>query len=276
MQDPRDGSLARLQRFVTEAVLGAAAANADPERSRDADHWLAPGGRALAPADRLEIYRDQYWLRHVGNLVDDFPTLEWIVGARAFRALASRYLTAHPPRTWNLQRLGADLPAYFETDSQWGGDRLAVDAGRLDWAFMEAFDAPDAGPLDLSPLVGAPEGAVTRARLTFRPSIRRLALEHPAHELREAVKRGDARERPTARGVRVVVWRDAAFALRVTEVDPTAFELLAELSAGTSLGPACEALARASGAPDDLSERVGAWFQQWTANGWVSEIHLAR
>src|ERR1019366_3146332 len=108
MRDPRDGSLARLQRFVTEAVRGAAAAKADPARSREADQWVAPGGRGLAPADRLDIYRDQYWLRHVGNLVDDFPTLEWIVGAPAFRALASRYLTAHPPRTWNLQRLGAD------------------------------------------------------------------------------------------------------------------------------------------------------------------------
>jgi len=279
MLDPRDGSLAGLQRFITDAVRSGTASPLDPHRAQGADRVLVAGKHGLSPADRLEIYREQFWVRHVSNLIDDFPTLGWVIGAPAFREVASGYLTAHPPRTWNLQRLGADLPAFIASEPRWASDRLAVDASRLDWAFMEAFDAPDASPLDLSPLAGASEDAVTTARLRFHPSMRRLAFDHPVHEVREATKRGDARERPAPRNVRVVVWRDATFAVRATSVEPIAFDLLAELSAGAPLGQACEAVANANGVSTpagELGERVGAWFQDWTANGWVSEVAIAR
>jgi hypothetical protein len=274
MGDATVGSLSRLQRFIVEAVRKSEDPKAGADGASEAERLLVPGKRGLRPADRLEIYREQFWLRHVSNLVDDFPTLGWVVGATTFRELASAYLVVHPPRTWNLQRLGANLHAYMANEPRWAGDPLAMDACRLDWAFMEAFDAPDAGPLDLGPLANAPEDALTAARLTFHPSIRRLVLEHAVHELRDAVKRGDACGRPEANGVRLVVWRDATFALNAAAVEPIAFELLAELAAGTPLGRACEAVANAHSAGDDVGERVGAWFQQWTANGWVSAIDL--
>ena len=274
MREATDGSLIRLQRFIADAVRRGRDAYAGADGASEAERLLVTGKRGLRPTDRLEIYREQFWLRHVSNLVDDFPTLGWVAGAAAFHELASAYLIAHPPRTWNLQRLGAELDAYMANEPRWAGDPLAMDACRLDWAFMEAFDAPDAGPFDLAHLANAPEDAVTAARLTFHPSIRRLVLEHAVHELRDAVKRGDACGRPAASGVRVVVWRDATFALKATAVEPIAFDLLAELAAGTALGRACEMVASAHSAGDDVGERVGAWFRQWTANGWVSAIEL--
>jgi hypothetical protein len=274
MRDATDGSLGRLQRFIVDAVRRREDADTGAEGAFEAERLLVPGKRGLRPTDRLEIYREQFWLRHLSNLVDDFPMLGWVVGAAAFRELASAYLIAHPPRTWNLQRLGAELAAYMANEPRWASDPLAMDACRLDWAFMEAFDAPDAGPLELGRLANAPEDAVTAARLTFHPSIRRLFLGHAVHELRDAVKRGDVCARPTPNSVRVVVWRDAMFALHATAVEPIAFDLLGELAAGTPLGRACEAVASAHSAGADVGERVGAWFQQWTANGWVSAIDL--
>jgi hypothetical protein len=276
VRDPVGSPLARLQRVVTDAVLGVSRSDNALQGPTDVGGFLVAGKRGLTPADRLEIYREQFWLRHQSNLVDDFPTLRWVVGGDLFRELASGYLTVHPPRTWNLQRLGADLAAYVANHPRWSADPLALDASRLDWAFMESFDAPDAGPLDLAPLVNAPEEAVTGARLTFHPSLRRLALGHPAHELREAVQRGEAKERPSANDVRVVVWRDPTFVLRATAVEPLAFELLAALSAGVPLGEACESVANAHGTANDLGERVNGWFRQWTASGWVSALELAR
>ena len=278
MRDQRDSSLASLQRFVADAIRSDMASDTDPSVVPAADQLLLPSKRGLTPAGRLEIYREQFWLRHVSNLNDDFPTLRWVVGEAAFRELAVAYLMAHPPRTWNLQRLGADLPAYIAKEAPWNVDRLAVDACRLDWAFMEAFDAPDAAPLDLGPLAMASEEAVATARLTFHPSIRMLALDYPVHELREAVRQGGGtKERPGAASARVVVWRDAAFSLKAAAVEPMAFDLLVELADATPLGRACEAIASAH-APaegEDLGARVGGWFQQWTANGWVSAVQLA-
>ena len=55
-----------------------------------------------------------------------------------------------------------------------------------------------------------------------------------------------------------------------------AFELLVALAAGEELGAACEQVAKAHGILDasELGPKVGGWFQQWTGNGWVSEVRF--
>jgi hypothetical protein len=272
-----DRSLDALQRFIADAIGGDMAVGARPEVAAQASGLLAPGEQRLDAAGRLEVYREQYWLRHLSNLADDFPTLAWVVGVAAFREIGVGYLKSHPPRTWDLQRLGAELHAYLSTHAPWNDDPLALDACRLDWAFMEAFDAPDAAPLDLQGLASAPEDAWPTARIELHPAIRRLVLAHPVHELREAVKRGDAPERPSAATTRVVVWRDPKCFLHAVSVEPMAFELLGELARGASLGPACETVASVHGSAEgtDLGARVGAWFQQWTAAGWLSAVRLS-
>ncbi len=271
-----DRSLDALQRFIADAIGGDLTIGARADLAARASALLAPGERRLDAAGRLEVYREQFWLRHLSNLADDFPTLSWVVGATTFREIAIAYLKCHPPRTWNLQRLGADLPVFLSTWAPWSDDALALDACRLDWAFMEAFDAPDAGPLDLRAFAGAPEDAWPTARIDLHPAVRRLVLTHPAHELREAAKRGDARERPAAATTRVVVWRDPRCFLQAVAVEPMAFELLCELAAGVELGPACEAVAgaHADAGGANLDAQVGAWFQRWTAAGWVSAVRL--
>ncbi len=269
------GSLERLQRLVADSVRSSVVP--DGNRMAEAEALLVPSVRGQSVESRLDVYREQFWLRHLSNLTDDFPTLAWVIGAGGFRELMAGYLETFPPRTWSLQRLGADVPAYVAARPPWRNDHLAVDASRLDWAFMEAFDAPDACPLDLRPLANATEEAWTLARIAFHPSLRRVALAHPVHDLRDAVRRQEAGERPAAAEARVVVWRDAAFFLRATAIEPAAFDLLGELSDGTPLGRACERVAGRPGEADEgtlLGARVAEWFRQWTANGWVSAVRL--
>ncbi len=268
-----DRSLDALQRFVADAIGGEPEVGLRPEIAARARDLIAPGSRGLDAAARLEIYREQFWLRHLSNLGDDFPTLQWVVGPTAFRDIAAAYLNTHPPRTWDLQRLGADLPSFLSRIAPWSADTLALDAARLDWAFMEVFDAPDAGPLDLQAFAATPEDAWPAARIELHPALRRVALAHPAHDLRGAVKSGQARERPAVAATRVVVWRDSRCFLHATAIEPLAFELLGELAAGAPLGPACEAVAAAhAGEGAAVSEQLGAWFRRWTAEGWLSAV----
>src|SRR5262249_30865838 len=155
---------------------------------------------------------------------------------------------ACPPRTWDLRQLGSDLPSYVAAHAPWRDDALARDAARLDWGFMEAFDAPDAPPFDPRVLAAAPEEAWPGARIALHPAMRRLVLEHPAHELRAALERKEASPtRPSPGRAHVVIWRDRGFSLRAVGVDALAFELLAALDAGAPLGEACEAVARQAG-----------------------------
>jgi hypothetical protein len=272
-----DRSLEALQKFLVDGLRGVDSVSSNPTLTARANALLGSGNGRLDAAGRLDVYREQYWLRHLSNLKDDFPTLAWVVGEESFREIAVAYLAAHPPRTWNLQRLGADLPTFVFQRAPWSSDPLALDGAQLDWAFMEAFDAADAGPVDLRAIASAPEEAWPAARIDVHPSLRTLVLSHPAHELRTALRSGAAAERPAPATTHVVVWRDPGCVLRATAVEPMAFALLGALASGRALGPACESVAREhpQGESADLDAKVGAWFQQWTSAGWVSAVRLS-
>lgn len=263
-----DGELAQLQRFVVEAIRGGPS-------TEEALH-VRESARGMTPASRVEVYREQFRLRHLKNVADDYPTLAWAVGgADAFSALADEYLAAHPPCTWDLQRLGAEMPRFVSTHARWAKDPSARDAACLDWAFMEIFDAPDAPPFDMSLLASTPEDRWTSARIDLLPALRLVAMKSSLHEVRDALKQGAPAGRPTAAETRVVVWRDPACFPRSIAVEPGAFDLLVRLRDGDPLGPACEGAARAMG--EDVSrfgEHVGTWFQEWTVRGWIARVRF--
>jgi len=262
------GQLEELQRFVVDAIRGGTSPE-EPQHVRES-------ARGMTPAERVEVYREQYRLRHLKNLADDYPTLAWAIGgAEAFAALATEYLAAHPPRTWDLQRLGADMPQFVGSHARWGSDVRACDAARLDWAFMEIFDAPDAPPFDTSVLASTPEDRWPEARIELLPALRLVAMQSALQEVRDAVRGGKQPGEPPQAETRVVVWRDKACFLGHVAIDSGAFDLLVRLRAGDPLGPACEAAARAAG--EDAArfgERVGEWFAQWTANAWIARVRL--
>jgi hypothetical protein len=272
-----DGSLAALQRFVADAVTRLSAVGQDAELVAGVERLVVPSPRGMSPAARLDVYREQFWLRHVPSLEEDYPTLSWVIGGgSAFRELAIEYLAACPPRTWDLQRLGEALAAYVASHAPWQGDTLAHDAARLDWAFMEAFDTADAAPFDPSILSVAPEDAWPLATIVLHPAVRLLALAHPVHKLRHDLRNGSAALRPPAASTHVVVWRDAACCLQATAVEEAALSLLGLLAGGAPLGQACDAVAQRSSGQEasDLGSRVSSWFQQWTASGWVSAVRF--
>jgi hypothetical protein len=273
------GSLGALQTFFAHAAMRDSTVGSDAEAIAEAERLIVPSLRGMSPADRLDVYREQYWLRHVPSLEEDYPTLSWALGGPApFRELAIRYLTAVPPRTGDLQRLGEGLPSYVANNAPWQGDLLVSDAARIDWAFMEAFDAADAPPFDVGVLSVAPEDAWPLATIMFHPAVRALTLGHPVHDLRQAVKDGSARDRPAAATTHVVVWRDSACRLQAVAIEQQAFALLSALASGVPLGQACDAIAFTSGDTEsaaDLGPKVSSWFQRWTASGWVSSVRFA-
>ncbi len=267
-------SLASLQRAIAQAVRQREGLGA-PLRD-EIEGLVTPSLRGVSASDRLEIYREQFWLRHLSNLGEDYPTLQWVLGASAFRNLATEYLRAFPPRTWNLERLGEDLPSFLALERT-GELPLALDAVRLDWAFMEAFAAPDVPPFNDQVLVTASEDAWPGARIVFHPSVRPLVLSHPVHLLRDCIQRGESPSTPALADTHLIVWRDAACYLRTVVVEPPAFELLSALRAEVPLGAACERLAGPPGSGStatELGPAIAGWFRQWTENAWVSAVHF--
>jgi len=263
--------LEELQTFFAGAIRAPLPVEEQPDARARVSHYVA-GNARLAPAAQLEIYRDQFWMRHIDALYEDFATVHRLLGPDAFTTLVERYLEAHPPTDFSLRDLGAKLPAFIASVAPYRDDPLLADCARLEWAFIDSFDAEDAGPLDPSSLAAIPEDAWPGVRLAIHPSVQLVALSYPAHEYRAAVKAEEEPPRPEPAAACVVVYRGPEM-LQYVPIERPAFELLERLARGETLGDACEAVA-ASGTvvAADLEEKVGGWFQHWTASGWIRAI----
>jgi hypothetical protein len=232
---------------------------------------VVAGNARLSADAQLEIYREQFWLRHVNALVEDFATLHHLLGHDGFQRLCEDYLAAHPPTDFSLRDLGAKLPAFVESHSPYREDRLLADCARIEWAFVDAFDAPDAPPLDVSMLATLPEESWALLRLELHPSLQRVSLAYPADDLRAQVKAGEDAPRPEPEARCVAVYRGPD-ALQYVEIEPLAQALLDRLAKGATLGAACDDVATTEAITQVLEARIGEWFQLWAARGWISRI----
>ena len=196
------------------------------------------------------------------------------MGAEAFEALCRRYLRAFPPDVFALRDLAANMARFLQENAPYRDDAVLVDAARVEWAFIEAFDAADAPPFDASALATTPEDRWPAAVLRFHPSLRALRLASPAHDFRNAVRRGESPARPPPSTTHLVAFRQGEI-VRYRTLDVLPFALLERLLAGDALGPACERVAADAGADEDaLGEGVALWFQAWVADGWLSAVDV--
>jgi len=264
--------LAEIQGFMGAALLRAHAIEEDAAETSKAVLIVAPGVR-LSPVQQLEIYREQFWLRHIDALKEDFVTIHHLLGEDGFRAACESYVAACPPQSFTLRDLGDRFADFIRRNVPWSEDDLLFDCARLEWAFVEAFDAPDAPPLDPRSIAEAPEDAWGSAKVVLHPSVQLVPLFHPAHLFRAEVRDGMNPDRPASAPSHVVVYRGADKLMYVA-IEPLAFDLLQLLACGMPLAPACERVAAEAHVADAsaLEPKIGEWFQAWASYGWVTRV----
>ncbi len=235
------------------------------------------GNSRLTPAEQVDIYRRQYWLRHLDALADDYPGVAHLVGEEAFDVFLRAYLVAYPPRHKSLRDLGCDIVTFgdgyaFADDVQAAAREMLA----YEHAFIDLFDGAEPPPLDPQKLTSIPEDAWERARVVIHPLLVHRRVRFPVHRLRLAAKDSDAAPRtepPALAPANLVLYRDDNL-IRFEELDGTAFALLDALARGEALGPACEQVAATldAAAAEQLGAQVGPWFQQWTARRWIVDV----
>jgi hypothetical protein len=273
------------QRLLAEALQRPASLTLDAESVRTAE-GIAAGNDRLSPVEQVDIYREQFWLRHVDVLRDDFASIEHALTAErtrgeeeegeedAFLTLAQRYLGDCPQAAFSLRDLGVGMPEFLARREPWSSDSFLVDLARVEWAFVEAFDGPDAPPFDPASIVGISEDAWPSARIGLHPSLQRLTLAYPAHDYRIAVRKQEPVSRPEPRPCHVVVYRGRTV-LHCQEVDADAAAMLEQLAQGAPLGEACERAATLSGvALESFQTKLASWFSAWTALGWIRTVRF--
>jgi hypothetical protein len=279
----REMAAAVMQPLTKDENMRATAPDGRP-MTEVAATFIAPNSR-LTAFERLEIYNRQYWYRVLGALAEDFPALRALVGERRFEALSIAYLTEHPSRSFTLRNLGSKLPEWLASHPEQAGrrHRLAVDLAQLEWAFVEAFDAPERDPLTQRQ-IAALQGD---SKLALQPCLQLVALSFPADDLalelhkrekRQTSEAGIAHEDTDAE-VAIPTLRPRPTWLAVHRVDFSVyyrriareeFQTLAALRAGSPLGDAMDAgFAGSRIAQRQRPACVQEWFGNWAELGWI-------
>jgi hypothetical protein len=245
----------------------------DAEATRRARVFVT-GNERLLPEEQVDIYRRQYWLRHVDSLIEDYPGMVHLLGDDGFEAFAKAYLDAHPPEHPSLRDLGHAIVPFSRGYAFPEALReVCLDMLRYEHAFIDLFDGPEPPALTQDKLASIPEDAWDTARIVLHPLLARLEVAYPVHEIRRAAKDGEALGAIEPRACRLVLYRRDGL-VHCDELDPTPFELLARLAAGESLVEACGALASRldEAGQAKLEADVGRWVPAWTASKWIVDV----
>jgi hypothetical protein len=255
--------LARLQHFMIAQLRRRQALTKDAELARAAaEHFT--GNERVPPIEQLDIYREQFWLRHTSSLVEDFPGLGGILGQHDWERLAEEYLESVAPTDWSLRSLGDRLPEFVASRQWLPHGELCTDMARLEWAYIEVFDAPDVPPLDAARLAALDERAWQSARIVLNPALRLLSVEYPVADLRRELRSGAAEVPIPERAPQHLAVFRVERELYDQPIDGVPFSLLKELEAGTSLiDAATRIVQRFPEHAGEIKAEVGSWFQAW-------------
>jgi len=250
--------------------------------------YIKPNSQ-LSSFDRLEIYNRQYWFRVISAVAEDFSALQAVVGSKNFDALVLAYLRESPSTSFTLRNLGANLPAWLELHPEFCSrcHELALDVARLEWAYIESYDAAA-----LPPWSDADFGGLTgESKLVLQPPLELLALSYPVDELVLAVHQASPTaaaasnaisERRTKKHTRLQSMRRSATYLAVHRFDDSvyyrrldreAYLLLSSLQEQKELGAAIEAaFINSKGSAEEQAEKIQTYFEHAAELGWFCRL----
>jgi hypothetical protein len=142
-------------------------------------------------AERFNIYRNNVTITLVGALRLTYPVVDKLVGSDFFEGAARAFIGQYPPRTACLDYYGDEFPDFLAAFPPAATLAYLVDVARLEWVVNMALHAPDAPALRPDALTGLAAGKHDRVRFVPHPSVRLLAVRHPADAIWRAILDGD-------------------------------------------------------------------------------------
>lgn len=161
---------AGLDAHAAEEAATAAFADAllDPERAVPAGLTGPNGKRAVK---RFAAYRNNVVVGLVDALAATYPAVERIVGTRFFRAAARVHALASPPTSPLMAEWGRDFPAFLACFEPARPLPYLPDVARIERAWLDAYHAADARPLDPTELGAVPPERLGAVRFAPHPSL---------------------------------------------------------------------------------------------------------
>lgn len=217
-------------------------------------------GRA-EPADRLSIYRGNLRAIWRSALAGAYPVLLQLLGDDFFDFLARDYGRLYPSQSGDLNRFGAQFPAFLRATTVLDDYPYCPDVAELEWRVHGAYYARDCAPLSLARLLQEQGASAQECRLQLHPSASLFNSSFAAvdiwhvHQHQEIAALGVS----LTQASRAVIVRPE-WQVHVISLDHAAYAALQTLERGDSLGLALEA-ALACDAQFDVGSELAAWFR---------------
>ena len=240
----------------------------------------------MQPADRIQIYNQQYWWRLMSTMHDIYPLVVRLFGYRDFnQLLAVPYLTKYPPNHWSLSYLGERFPQWIEEEYHEKDKALVLNAAKIDFAYNNSF------------LTGSNEGIETcnfnsedeAARLLELP----LKLQSHLHLFEfpydlfqyriDFLKQDpdywvehdfpDLIQHPKEDLYCFVLYRTRGNSIAVENISTDEYKVLQRFTSGSTVDLICEWLEEQADTAltEAASTHLNLWFQRWIASQWLGK-----
>jgi hypothetical protein len=204
------------------------------------------------------------------SLREDFSGCARIAGDAAFERLVARYLVTHPSDNPSLRHHGRHFPEFLRVhgaalSTECGGLRPDLaDLAALEWARIEAFDAPETAPLDSSTLAALAPEAWAELELRLVPAHRIVVSEYALDALWLAAELDGVVDPPRPCEQRLLVWR-RGFSVYHRVVAGDEVRALALLEQPVTFGRLCTAFTP-DGPTTEAADHALAVLRQWLAD----------
>lgn len=172
------------------------------------DEIVAPS--PIAPAQRLQIYRNNFLISLAAALAASFPVLRRLVGEAYFEQTARRFAETNPPCVPMLSAYGETFPRFLAKATRAPDFAYLADVGRLEWAINCAWHADDAMPAGEDIFAGLTEDIRKEVVLAPHPSARLVTSPWPVLDIWRANQPdadADLIIDLGAGGIELLVWR---------------------------------------------------------------------
>lgn len=243
---------------------------------------LAPSP-TMRPAQRIQIYNQQYWWRLLNALHETFPSVTRLLGYYEFnRTVGIPYLVKFPPNHWALASVGDHLAQWVQEEYLGDNQNLIHQLASIDWAFNDSFTLKQLPPLTTEQI--SSEEAVEQLLSTplyAQPHLHLFQIQGDLFFLRsEWIKHdvGHWQQHPMPEFDRkknyfFALYRNHLNEISWKEIAEGEYALLSRFQQGSSINDACEWLASQEPLQESSASHLNTWFQEWSRRGWLSLQH---
>ncbi len=142
------------------------------------DDVVATPGKGVVK--RYNVYRNNVTVSLIDALAAVYPAVQRITGVEFFRAMARFHVRATPPVSPLLFEYGRDFPSFIETYEYARDLPWLADTARIERAWLDAYHAADARPLEAAALASVNQSALAQVRFVPHPAARIVRSRYPA------------------------------------------------------------------------------------------------